>query len=306
MTPTPPASTAQDGRDPEALIGAERVLAKGDHNRDVGGIELRVTALATPSRDLLRISCVPLIPLDSEAWSRGNVSVRIQVSGGEDEANDGTPGGIVSRVYTVRTFNPTTQEMDIDVVLHPGESPMMRWVSALAAGDTFRLTGPRQHFLPPEPSDHPVALFLDETAIPALYSILADWPAGRRAEAWIECPVAAPVAELPVVPGVTVHHLERPAGSTGGSTGALVAAATSLTQAAEHVIWAAGERDEMRQIRSHFRTEIGLPKEQVAVYGYWKQGTSTSTIDRHRLRAYTEALANGGGVDDLDDLGIGI
>ncbi|MEB4613874.1 siderophore-interacting protein, partial [Leucobacter sp. M11] len=202
MTPNVPSADPS-----EAIVDSEGVLEQADHARDISGIELRVTRLNTPSRDLLRITCEAAIDLDDEAWSRSNVSVRIQVSGGPDESNDGTAGGVVSRVYTVRSYDPATRSMDIDVVLHPGESPMMRWVAALAVGDTFHLTGPRQHFLPPEPTDRPVALFLDETAIPALFSILAEWPAGRRAEAWIECPEHAPVAELPAVPGVTIHHL---------------------------------------------------------------------------------------------------
>jgi hypothetical protein len=72
------------------------------------------------------------------------------------------------------------------------------------------------------------------------------------------------------------------------------------------VVWGAGERDEMREVRRFFRTGAGLAKEDVAVFGYWKRGTTNTQIDAERLAAYEKVLASGGTVTELDDLALPI
>ena len=62
----------------------------------------------------------------------------------------------------------------------------------------------------------------------------------------------------------------------------------------------------MRAIRAHFRKTVGLAKDDVVVFGYWKRGVSTTEIDQNRLRNYTSILENGGALADIDDLAIGI
>ena len=54
-----------------------------------------------------------------------------------------------------------------------------------------------------------VALFADETAIPAVYAILRAWPQGTSGTLWIETPEPGAVAELPQPKGVTCHLLRR-------------------------------------------------------------------------------------------------
>lgn len=284
--------------EPEAIADPKRVLTERDHATGIDALTLTVTGLRTVTPRLLRITAEPTAPLTDPAWQLPNVAIRLQISAGD--------AGTVSRVYTVRSFDAATGRMEIDVVLHPGASPMMAWAAALAVGDPVRLTGPRPHFLPPVQPGRRIALFLDETAIPALCAILAQWPAGAVAEGWVECVDAELLAELPAVPGVTLRHLPRDPEQPAGTSGALVAAAHALAEPGAHTVWAAGERDEMRAIRSHFRAQPGIDKAEVAVYGYWKHGMSTSEIDRHRLRHYEETLAAGGGIDDLDDLAIGV
>lgn len=71
-------------------------------------------------------------------------------------------------------------------------------------------------------------------------------------------------------------------------------------------MWGAGERDEMREVRSFFRTRHGVAKSDVAVFGYWKSGTSNTRIDEVRLAAYQQLLARGGTVAELEDLDLDV
>ena len=192
---------------------------------------------------------------DDPNWLRPNVAFRIQL---------GPQYGDVSRVYTVRTCNAPSGSMTFDVVLHGHTSPMMRWAADLRVGDTFSLTGPRPHFLVPEIAGRRVALFADDTAIPALYSILLQWPEGLTGVGWVATGDAEAFAELPVIPGLELHHVED----------GLAEYALELDNPGDYAVWGAGERDEMRAIRAHFRKTVGLAKDDVVVFGYWKRGVS--------------------------------
>ena len=95
---------------------------------------------------------------------------------------------------------------------------------------------------------------------------------------------------------VELHHVED----------GLAEYALELDNPGDYAVWGAGERDEMRAIRAHFRKTVGLAKDDVVVFGYWKRGVSTTEIDQNRLRNYTSILENGGTLADIDDLAIGI
>ena len=79
-----------------------------------------------------------------------------------------------------------------------------------------------------------------------------------------------------------------------------MAARNAITTPKGWTLWAAGERQEMRDLRSHFRA-LGLAREDVRVFGYWKHGASSSEIDRIRLREYAEIRKRGLRLEDLDD-----
>ncbi|MGO3886340.1 MAG: siderophore-interacting protein, partial [Mycetocola sp.] len=210
----------------------------------------------------------------------------------------GSAYGDVTRVYTVRSADKAEETIDVDVVRHGETSPMMSWLADLSIGDDLEFVGPRPHFQIPDPQGRPVVLFADDTAIPALYAILQQAPAGLHGEGWIATTDIEAFNELPAVDGLNLHRI-APGTGFGEQLGALAAPENT-------VVWGAGERDEMREIRSFFRTTCGLAKDDVAVYGYWKRGTSTTDIDGARLKAYEKLLAEGGTVADLDDLTIGI
>ena len=88
--------------------------------------------------------------------------------------------------------------------------------------------------------------------------------------------------------------------------GPLAVRARELANPASYVVWGAGERNEMRAIRKHFRSTVGLDKNDVAIFGYWKEGVSNTEIDLRRRENYERILADGGTLTDIDDLAIEI
>src|SRR5699024_6631397 len=122
------------------------------------------------------------------------------------------------RTYTVREHraaghpgNLTDQpEIDIDVVLHldpdpqPGQGVAARWAADARVGDTISMLGPNRHLVGPDyggiefrpVTARNVLLVGDETAVPAVGSILEALPASISGHALLEVPEAGDAQEL--------------------------------------------------------------------------------------------------------------
>lgn len=283
---------AEPTHDMDSRRQSPQSLRSGDHDHGLHHTTAQILAIQTPLRSVLRVTA----RLDGVAgWTEPNTAFRIQLD---------TPEGEASRIYTVRSVDLDAGSFDFDIVRHAHPSLMMQWAAARRPGDRFRITGPRPQGMIPPTNGKAIALFLDETAIPALYSMLPHLPPGARGIGWVATNDEMAFAELPRLPGLTLKRvLATHAGNV--SSAPLVAQALALEHPNDYVVWGAGERDEMRLIRQHFR-HLGLSKEQVAVSGYWKRGVSNTEIDQHRLQGYQRIMDNGGSLADYDDLAIGI
>ena len=274
---TPPA----DPGDPD-----ETPLRGEEHRSGLADVTACVVGMSRPSAGLLRVVLDIGEAARDSTWARPNVAVRIGLE--DTEAR--------SRVYTVRDADLDAAQITLDVVQHGVDSPMMRWSTELRVGDTVELTGPRPHFLPPEGGAR-VALFADDSALPALYEILRAWPDRRSAIAVVQSDDDVAVGEL--VSGTEIR-IEQ----VSAEPGSLMRSAMDITDPTDLVVWAAGERDEMRSLRTYFRSTLGLAKDRTAVFGYWRRGVSNTEIDRVRLRTYNSLMAQGKTLADLDDLAL--
>lgn len=275
----------------ESVADPQGLLAQDDHMRGMERIRMEVARLAQPFPSVTRVTG-RIAPQDPAQWIPANLAVRIEVETPEGERP-------VSRVYTVRSFDPVQNLIEIDFVMHEDDSPAMRWLRAAVPGTLVWMTGPRQHFIPDHEAGKRAAIFADETAIPAVCAILKAWPEGAKGSLWVETGDREAFDELPGVEGVERHLLLRSAGEAAGSTGRLFAAAkAAVAGPADWTIWAAGERQEMRDLRNHFRAG-GFDRNDVRVYGYWKRGSSSSEIDRIRLEEYTALRARGEKLEDF-------
>lgn len=120
------------------------------------------------------------------------------------------------RTYTVRDVRPTAREVDVDMVVHEDGGPAARWALRAAPGDELLLVGPDARskdsgigidWAPGTATE--LLLAGDETAAPAICSILESLPAGRAAHAFIEVPGAEDVLPLTVPAGAEVTWLAR-------------------------------------------------------------------------------------------------
>jgi NADPH-dependent ferric siderophore reductase len=280
------------GSGPSPLLSPQGSLRETGHDAALQEGLARIVEVARPSPSIRRFTARLEAPLGGTGWSLPNVAFRLQLGAAHDHA---------TRIYTVRSFDPVACTLTFDVVQHGHDSPMMQWSALAALGDGFALTGPRPHPTVPLRQGRRAALFLDDSAMPALYAMLNRWPAGLEGIGWVATEDAEAFAQLPHVPGLDLHHIAPGQHDRGGH---LLIRAMTLPEPDRHVIWAAGERGEMRAIRQHFLIMEQLDKADVAITAYWKRGMSNTQVDMHRRRNYDAILARGGTMADIDDLAI--
>lgn len=270
------------------------ILEAEDHMRGMEHVEMVVTHIDNPVPSVMRVTG-RIAPQDPTPWMPPNQAVRIAVEQVEGQRP-------VVRVYTIRRFDPAASLIEIDFVLHNDDSPAMRWLKAARPGTVLPMIGPRQHFVAQPTAGRRAAVFADETAIPAVFAMLAAWdPEAGEAEVWVESCDPAAFAELPRPEGVKLHFLHRDTGTPAGTSLRLLAAAQALPDPKSWVVWAAGERQEMRDLRNHFRA-AGVARADLQVLGYWKRGLSGTDLDRVRLAEYETLRASGKTLEDLNDI----
>lgn len=215
------------------------------------------------------------------------------------------------RTYTVRAARPDGErpEVDIDFVLHDGREghvgPAVRWAAAAARGAGLLVVGPNRRspvgsggfeWRPPPPPG-PLLLLGDETAVPAVGSILATLPASYVGRVLLEVPTAQDALALPTAADVEVTWFGRDARPRGEllvqAVRDLVGAAPPsaevppaddgllwetpldlglMTPAGAPYAWVAGEAGVVRDLRRRLLGEAGLPRASAAFMGYWRAG----------------------------------
>lgn len=126
------------------------------------------------------------------------------------------------RTYTVRDVRPLDGEVDVDLVTHD-DGAASRWLAHTRPGEEVVLIGPDarsrtsdagRDWSPGAATE--LLLAGDETAAPAIGSILEALPAGRRARAFIEVPTAGDALPLDLPPRAEVTWMPREGGARGG------------------------------------------------------------------------------------------
>ncbi|MFF5189529.1 siderophore-interacting protein [Streptomyces sp. NPDC000345] len=182
----------------------------------------------------------------------------------------------VMRSYTLRAMRRDPDEIDIDFVLHTPAGPASAWAARAAAGDRVVLLGPAIadnraiRFRPPEDTDQ-VLLWGDESALPALSSILESLPPGQRVRAWIELGDPGNAQDL-----MTLADAEITWVTAGSSLDAVRAA--RLPSSAHPYAWIAGESGSVKALRRHFVHERGIDRRRVAFVGYWRRGLTEEQL----------------------------
>ncbi|AXG76438.1 siderophore-interacting protein [Streptomyces paludis] len=197
-----------------------------------------------------------------------------------------------ARSYTIRAHDRARGTIDIDFVLHDEEAPAAgdtgpatRWARTAAPGDVLGMFGPSAYFATPVPVGTADWMLLagDETALPAIGTLIEALPEGARALAWIEVADAAEEQRFVTAGEVTVRWLHRgPAPSSPsdctdstdgpGHPGAPLLAAVrgAVFPGGSALAWLAGEASTVRALRRHLVEERGFDKRSVHFSGYWR------------------------------------
>ncbi|WP_030463546.1 siderophore-interacting protein [Kitasatospora sp. NRRL B-11411] len=184
------------------------------------------------------------------------------------------------RPFTLRAHDAELHTVDVDFIL-PGASgeglgedgavgPAAAWAARARPGQVLEMSGPSPESARPFPLDggRPLLLACDESALPALGTLVEALPADARAHAWIE--VAGPEEHQPLLGfgDLTAHWVHR--GDAPHGTRLLAAVRSAVLPPDPGPAWLAGEAATVRALRRHLVEDRGLPRSAVRSTGYWR------------------------------------
>jgi NADPH-dependent ferric siderophore reductase len=180
------------------------------------------------------------------------------------------------RSYTVRAHDRDRATVDVDFVLHEHAGPATRWALAARPGDTLGMFGPSPDFARPVPLTDSIAaaewvlLAGDETALPAIGTLVEALPAGTHAVAYVEVADRDEEQRLHTRGDLTLHWLHRGTTPPGRGTALLDAVRGADLPTGEPFAWLAGEAGAVRALRRHLTRDRGFAKRAVEFSGNWR------------------------------------
>ncbi|MEO9338881.1 siderophore-interacting protein [Mesorhizobium sp. SB112] len=172
------------------------------------------------------------------------------------------PGGINQwhrPVYTTRSVNLEKGTLDFDVFAHDG-GRVTDWCRTLQPGTDAAIMGPGGEWLP---EARWIALFGDETALPAIARILESLTEETKGVATILISDACDEQPLTKTTGMNVRWLVR-----GKGVSLLDELQTLDIPDGDRFIWIASERSEVNEARDILIAR-GLQKAEVRAASYW-------------------------------------
>lgn len=177
-----------------------------------------------------------------------------------------------SRKYTVRRYDPETDEVEIDFVLHEG-GLASTWAAAVEVGEELSIAGPPGAKTFPHTYPHYV-FAVDATALPAAARWLEESPADVSVQLVIETEgteedeAALRAYPLPERDGLEIHWCHfREGRSTLADTVAALPARTAEPRGT--FLFAAGEAEAIKPLRAWAKGRT-----DALFTGYWKRGVS--------------------------------
>jgi NADPH-dependent ferric siderophore reductase len=174
------------------------------------------------------------------------------------------------RTYTPRRFDNAARELDVDFILH-GEGPASAWAAQAAVGQTLTIAGPGRHYVI-DPTAEWFLLAGDDTAIPAIATILESLPATVMARVFLEVVAGDDEIEMPSHPNATITWLYRGPDLKDAGVPLERSVRDFPLPPGNGRIYVACEAGAMRRIRAHLLTDRAVSREHLVTRGYWKLG----------------------------------
>ncbi|MEU4236316.1 siderophore-interacting protein [Actinoplanes sp. NPDC026619] len=178
------------------------------------------------------------------------------------------------RNYTIRAARPGQRQLDIEFAMH-GDAPASAWASRCRPGDPAGIFDEGITYLPPATADRHL-LVGEESALPAILSILETAPAALIGEAFLEVPETGDIrSAVAHPPGVTLTWLARDGAASRPGSLALDAVRAAELAAGRWYTWVAGESGLPTGVRRHLVNDRGFAKSDISFAGYWRHGRSS-------------------------------
>lgn len=175
-----------------------------------------------------------------------------------------------ARDYTPRSFDPESNSLVLDFVLH-GDGPASGWAAAAKPGDTVGVGGPRGSFVVRGSYDW-YLLAGDETALPAIGRRIEELPHDAKVIALIEIAGPEERQSFDAPAGTAIHWVSRDGAAPGNPALLLDAARGIELPQGDGYIFIAGEAAMSKALRSHFVDALGHNADWIKAAGYWQAG----------------------------------
>lgn len=179
------------------------------------------------------------------------------------------------RTYTPRSFNPETNELTVEFVLH-GDGLASTWAAQAQVGETLTMAGPGGGMDIPN-TLKTIVMLVDESAIPAAGTVLEALPAGCTPI--VVCEVENVHEKRSLSASIDVEptwlfrqeHAANPGVLLENHLPNVLASVKDLDSP---FWWIACEANAMRRMRSQLLNQHGVSKKRLVSRGYWKLETS--------------------------------
>jgi NADPH-dependent ferric siderophore reductase len=172
------------------------------------------------------------------------------------------------RTYTPRRVDATAGTLDVELILH-GAGPASEWAERAAPGDRLVVAGPGGG-LALDIDDGPWVIAGDESAIPAIGTLLEALPPGAAAEVYFEVEDEGDEIDLEGPVAAKINWLHRVGTAAPGAL--LHDALATATMEAGAKVWVACEAKAVRSIRRALLEAKRVDVRSLVTRGYWRAG----------------------------------
>ncbi len=175
------------------------------------------------------------------------------------------------RAYTIRRLDVDAGWMDVDFLIHDGDSVGSAWAVAAFPGNKVGILGPVGR---PVPLDAQWYLMgADETGLPALSRMIESLAPETQGVAYIEIADERERQDIDNRTGIEVRWITRneiPAGADERLADIVTAVEWPAGRACFG--WFAAEAEAATRVRDHWRGALGLGRDQTLAATYWRRG----------------------------------
>jgi len=171
-----------------------------------------------------------------------------------------------SRAYTIRNLNIEVGWLEIDFYLHEVEGLACKWAKDVKPGDQVGLMGPVGR-----PLRHASRYLMgaDATGLPAIGRMLEEFSADVTGRVVIAVDSEKDVQPLVHPEGFSVDWIIDADQKRAAETLTEVLCEAEWPEGPDSFGWFAGEADQAKVIRQHWRQTLGKSREETLVAGYW-------------------------------------